>query len=119
MFFYYKYIILQYLKKKISFTSKTNLRSRVKAFSLNKSDVIERFMMTWDQYFQGVAEAVKFLVALGSLVGLLGLLLGVIFILFGGDRLRWKMLGIVVVSCVLLGLCGIYTGLNYFHIRIR
>jgi len=74
-------------------------------------------MSFWDQYFKMVGNAIQLLIALGSIVGLLGLVLGVIFFLVGGSRLRWKMLGVIVVSCVLLGLCGIYTGLKYFHIR--
>ncbi|TFG08622.1 MAG: hypothetical protein EU539_01790 [Promethearchaeota archaeon] len=70
-------------------------------------------------YFQRIGEAIEFLIALGSVVGFMGLILGLIFLLFpiGGDRSRITMLGIVIVSIILIALCGLHTGTKYFHLH--
>ena len=67
-------------------------------------------------YFDGIAEAIEFLIALGSIIGLLGLIVGILGWLFMGQFQRHKMIGVVVVSIILLGVCGLYTGVRYFRI---
>lgn len=67
-------------------------------------------------YFDAVAESIEFLIALGSLVGALGLIVGVIGWLFLGQFQRHKMIGVIMGSVVLLILCGASTGFKYFHI---
>ncbi len=67
-------------------------------------------------YFDGIAEAIEFLIALGSIIGLLGLIVGILGWLFMGQFQRHKMIGVVVVSIILLGVCGLYTGVKYFRI---
>ncbi|NVM34424.1 MAG: hypothetical protein HWN81_02435 [Candidatus Lokiarchaeota archaeon] len=67
-------------------------------------------------YFDGIAEAIEFLIALGSIIGLLGLIVGILGWLFMGKFQRHKMIGVVVVSIILLGVCGLYTGVRYFRI---
>ncbi|MFX0071302.1 MAG: hypothetical protein ACFFAO_09450 [Candidatus Hermodarchaeota archaeon] len=70
-------------------------------------------------YFQEVAEGVQFLVAIGSIVGFLGLILGFLFLIFpvAGQKSRLKMLSIIVISIILIAICGLHTGTKYFHIH--
>lgn len=67
-------------------------------------------------YFDGIAEAIEFLIAFGSIIGLLGLIVGILGWLFLGQFQRHKMIGVIVVSIILLGVCGLYTGVRYFRI---
>ena len=69
-------------------------------------------------YFDGVAQAVEFLIALGSIVGLLCLIIGILGWVSLGQFQRHKMLGVIVVSIILLAVCGIHTGIKYFGIRV-
>jgi len=68
-------------------------------------------------YFDGIAEAIEFLIALGSIIGFLGLIVGILGWLFLGQFQRHKMIGVVVVSIILLSVCGLYTGVRYFRIN--
>jgi len=67
-------------------------------------------------YFDGIAEAIEFLMALGSIVGMLGLIIGIIGWLALGQFQRHKMLSVILVSIILLTVCGIHTGIKYFRI---
>ena len=67
-------------------------------------------------FFDAVGEAVEFLIALGSIMGFLGLVIGIIGWLFLGQFQRHKMIGVIIFSIVLLALCGLTTGIKYFHI---
>jgi len=67
-------------------------------------------------YFEDVLEGVEYLIALGSIMGLLGLLFGMILLVWGGQRYRYKMIGVIVASFVLLAVCGLNTGIKYFRI---
>ncbi len=67
-------------------------------------------------YFDAVGESIEFLIALGSLVGALGLIIGIIGWLSLGQFQRHKMIGVIMGSVVLLVLCGASTGFKYFHI---
>jgi len=69
-------------------------------------------------YFDGVGEAVEFLVALGSIIGILGLIVGILGWLFLGQFQRHKMIAVIAVSLILLTVCGLHTGLKYFGIRV-
>ena len=68
-------------------------------------------------YFDDVAKGIEFLIALGSIMGLLGFIIGLIIFIFGGGRVRLKMLGLIITSITLISVCGLYTGIIYFHIR--
>ncbi len=72
--------------------------------------------MVMFDYFEDVLEGFEFLIAFGSLMGLVGLIVGVIFVIWGGSRLRYKMMGVSVVSLLLLAVCGFSTGIKYFRI---
>jgi hypothetical protein len=67
-------------------------------------------------FFDAIADGFEFLVALGSILGFLGLIIGIIGWLFLGQFQRHKMIGVIIVSIVLLALTGLTTGLKYFHI---
>jgi len=72
-------------------------------------------MVVFD-YFEDVLEGFEYLIALGSIVGLLGFFIGMIFLVWGGQRYRNKMLGVIIASIVLLAVCGLDTGIKYFRI---
>ncbi|UCC19013.1 MAG: hypothetical protein JSV62_13035 [Promethearchaeota archaeon] len=67
-------------------------------------------------YFDGLTEAVEFLVALGSIVGMLGLIVGILGWLVLGQFQRHKMVPVIIVSIILLTVCGVHTGIKYFRI---
>ena len=67
-------------------------------------------------YFEDVLGGVEYLIAIGSIVGLLGFIFGVIFIVWGSKKMRYQMIGVVIVSFVLLAVCGPYTGVKYFRL---
>ena len=68
-------------------------------------------------FFEQMGEAVEYLVALGSLMGVLGLIVGIIGFISLGQFRRHQMIGVIIVSIMLLAVCGTATGFNYFHIR--
>jgi len=72
-------------------------------------------MVVFD-YFEEVLEGIEYLIALGSIMGLLGLIIGMILLIWGGQRYRYKMIGVIVASFVLLAVCGLNTGIKYFRI---
>ncbi|NVM17010.1 MAG: hypothetical protein HWN80_04790 [Candidatus Lokiarchaeota archaeon] len=72
--------------------------------------------MVMFDYFEDVLEGFEFLIALGSLVGLIGFIIGLIFAIAGSSRLRYRMIGLTVVSLLLLAVCGFSTGIKYFRI---
>ena len=67
-------------------------------------------------FFDVVGESIEFLIALGSIIGFLGFIVGLLGWLFLGQFQRHKMIGVIVVSIILLSVCGTFTGLKYFHI---
>ena len=67
-------------------------------------------------YFEDLLEGFEYLIAFGSLIGIVGLIVGIIFVIWGGSRLRYKMFGVVVASIVLIAVCGVDTGFKYFRI---
>ena len=69
-------------------------------------------------YFDQVGEGIEFLIAFGSIMGVLGFMIGLIFLIFGGGRLRYKMTGVMITSLILIAICGLSTGFNYFRIYI-
>ncbi|MBY9018892.1 MAG: hypothetical protein KGD66_08680 [Candidatus Lokiarchaeota archaeon] len=67
-------------------------------------------------YFDDLGTGMEFLIALGSILGMLGLVVGFIVFIWGGGRLKKQMLGVIIFSIALLAICGLDTGVNYFHI---
>jgi len=72
-------------------------------------------MIVFD-YFEDVLEGFEYLIALGSIMGLFGFMIGIIFLIWGGQRYRTKMIGVIIASIVLLAVCGLDTGIKYFEI---
>ena len=68
-------------------------------------------------YFDAVEEAIEYLVAVGSIIGFLGLAVGIVGWLTIGQFKRHKMIGVIIASIILLALCGTHTGFKYFHIN--
>ena len=68
-------------------------------------------MVVFD-YYEGVLEGFEYLIALGSIVGLFGLMIGMVFLIWGGQRVRNKMIGVIIASFVLLAVCGLDTGIK-------
>ena len=67
-------------------------------------------------YFDVFEESIEFLMALGSIVGMLGFIVGLLGWLFLGQFNRHKMIGVIVVSVILMAVCGLNTGIVYFRI---
>jgi len=67
-------------------------------------------------YFDVFEESFEFLMALGSIVGMLGIIIGLLGWLFLGQFRRHKMIGVIIVSVILLAICGLNTGITYFRI---
>ncbi|MHA1755808.1 MAG: hypothetical protein ACTSVV_03490 [Promethearchaeota archaeon] len=69
-------------------------------------------------YYSRVLDGIEFLVAVGSLVGLFGVIIGIILFMVSSSRYRPRILFFIIISCLLLIACGWATGLRYFHVRI-
>jgi len=68
-------------------------------------------------YFDGFVGSIEFLLALGSITGMLGIVVGILGWLYLGRHQKPRMIGVIIVSLILLTVCGLQTGLNYFGIR--
>ncbi len=75
-------------------------------------------MIFQDEYFIGVGNAIEFLIALGSIMGLLGLIVGLLGVLFSSSFNRSKFAYLIFVSIVLIAVCGATTGIKYFRLHI-
>ena len=67
-------------------------------------------------YFSEVFAGFEFLIALASLIGIFGLVIGGFMLFFGGRPFKSKGLKIMLVSIVLLVLFGLNTGIKYFRL---
>ena len=67
-------------------------------------------------YFLEVLAGFEFLIALASLIGIFGLVLGGFMLFFGGRPFKSKGLKIMLVSVVFLVLFGFNTGIKYFRL---
>jgi len=71
--------------------------------------------MDLSDYFSAVGGAIEFLVAFGSLIGFFGLI-GGFLLLVAGPRYQKKLgVKIVIISFILVGICGFSTGIKYFR----
>ena len=69
-------------------------------------------------YFDSIGEGIEYLLALGAIIGLLGLIMGIILFIFGSSRYRTKMMGVIIISIILLSICGGYgRSLKYFRLH--
>ena len=72
--------------------------------------------MILSDYFDSMTNAVEFLMAIGSILGLLGLIFGFFLIVWGGKRAKQAAFGILVFSFIIVGICGYQRGIRYFRI---
>ena len=68
------------------------------------------------EYFDRVREAIEFIMAIGSLLGIFGLLYAIAWWNLSGPRRRLNLYRLIIVSLILIGICGTYTGIKYFRI---
>jgi len=74
--------------------------------------------MIFSGYFDSIGEGIEYLLAVGSIIGLLGLIMGIIIFIFGSSRYKTKMVGVIIISIILLTLCGGYgRGIKYFRLH--
>ena len=67
-------------------------------------------------YFDRVREAIEFIMAIGSLLGIFGLLYALGWWNLSGPKRRGYLYKLIIVSLLLIGICGTYTGIKYFRI---
>lgn len=67
------------------------------------------------EYLSRVEEGFEFLIALGSLIGLFGVIFGIL-ILLAGSHSKSTAIKLILISACLLGTTGMYTGIKYFRI---
>jgi hypothetical protein len=72
-------------------------------------------MVVFD-YVDQVTNGIEFLIAFGSIVGVLGLIVGFVALIISGSRMRKHVLALMVFCFILVVICGFDTGINYFHI---
>lgn len=61
-------------------------------------------------------ELFGFLIALGSIIRFLGFIISLIGVIWGGLNIRRSMFSVLIISFILLTICGVNTGLYYFRI---
>ena len=71
--------------------------------------------MMLSNYFDSVKEGVRFLMALGSILGLFGILISCCLIM-SSHHDKSKYYGLLVLSAILIAVCGLFYGLKYFRI---
>ena len=66
-------------------------------------------------YFSEVFAGFDFLIALASLIGIFGLVIGGFMLFLGGRPFKSKGLKILLISILLVVVCGFNTGIKYFR----
>ncbi len=67
-------------------------------------------------YFDSMGNAIEYLIALGSILGLLGLVFGFFMMIMGKGKARTAAFGIIIFSFIMVSICGLQTGIRYFRI---
>lgn len=67
-------------------------------------------------YFADIMGGIDFLMALGSLIGFFGTILGAAMLVVGGRQYKSKGLKVLLVGITLLVLFGYQTGIKYFRL---
>lgn len=69
-------------------------------------------------YFDSIGEGIEYLLALVSVIGFLGLMFGIILFAFGGRRYRVQYVTLIIISIIILSLCGGYgRAFRYFRLH--
>ena len=72
--------------------------------------------MILSDYYDSVGNALEFLIAFGSILGLLGLVFGFFMVIWGGKRAKTAAFGIIIFSFLMVSICGLQTGIKYFRL---
>lgn len=72
-----------------------------------------------DEYFSSVADGFEFLIAFFSLLGFIGILAGFGILFLGGRFNRGSAFKVIIISLIIVGITGMYTGIKYFRLGIR
>jgi len=70
--------------------------------------------MSIEIYASKFVEGIEYLIALASIIGFLGLIIGFVMVL--GDYKR-SGIKLIIISFVIVGITGMFTGVRYFHIH--
>jgi Ca2+/Na+ antiporter len=69
-----------------------------------------------EHYWNDVLDGIEFIIAFGSIIGVLGIVVGLIGLLFSSQFQRKRFYSLLFFSIVLVAVCGLYRGLKYFRI---
>ena len=72
--------------------------------------------MDLDSYVDSMLEGIEFIRAFGSIIGILGFVIGLLMLVSGGRAYKKTGLRVVLICIVLLFVCGPDTGIRYFRI---
>jgi len=67
-------------------------------------------------YYKSILEGLEFIRALGSIIGILGLVIGALMLVGGGRAFKKTAISVVIICIGLLFICGPDTGIKYFRI---
>ena len=71
-----------------------------------------------EAYVDKVFGGITFLIALGSLAGILGCIVSALGLFFGPDRYKARFAGTLCISFMLMAVCGgSYFGVRYFRLN--
>lgn len=73
--------------------------------------------MYLQNYGDAFTDGIQYLIAVGSIIGLLGLILGFLLMLLGSKKRMNVALAMILFSFLLVSICGFDTGVKYFRIR--
>ncbi|TXT61048.1 MAG: hypothetical protein BAJALOKI2v1_50016 [Promethearchaeota archaeon] len=70
----------------------------------------------FNTYMESFHRGIELSIALGSILGILGLILGLIGAIFSNSMRKEKFHLILIISFILIAICGLFTGIKYFRI---
>ncbi len=70
--------------------------------------------MSIEIYASKFLEGIEYLIALASIIGFLGLIIGFVMVL--GDYKR-SGIKLIIISFVIVGITGMFTGVRYYRIH--
>lgn len=75
--------------------------------------------MIAEDYFSSVADGFEFVISFFSLIGFIGILAGFGILFIGGRFNRGMAIKVIIISLIIVGITGMYTGIKYFRLGIR
>ena len=67
-----------------------------------------------NSFFNIIGEGVEFLIAIGSIIGVFGIIISMLGVIVLSKYYKNKVIYILLPSIILICLCGFDTGLRYF-----